>query len=71
MYSFHTQHLSEITKLAHVKTECNYGEGVEGGQVRENLRPCREQVGGPEHLRFLRQVGAVALILNMSGGILH
>ena len=31
MYSFHTQHLSEITKLAHVKTECNYGEGVEGG----------------------------------------
>lgn len=31
MYSFHTRHLSEITKLAHVKTECNYGEGVEGG----------------------------------------
>ena len=40
-------------------------------QVREGLRPCREQTGGPEHLGFLRQVVAVALILNMSGGILR
>ena len=45
-------------------------KALRAGQVREDPRPCREQAGGPEHLRFLRQVGA-ALILNMSGGILR
>ena len=46
-------------------------KALRAGQVREDPCPCREQVGGPEHLRFLRHVGAVALILNMSGGILR
>ena len=46
-------------------------KALRAGQVREDPCLCREQAGGPEHLRFLRQAGAVALILNMSGGILR